>query len=261
MSAICSVFPKSLSQVQHRLRTQRGQFLYFSFMPLPNGCERWLRTNGRIVPAILATSQFAIKGKKKGRRELALFLGGDIPCRKVRFFHQSSCPRNSQRPKTRQASEIRFCTSSNRSVHEPPFPRASTTASRCAFRISLTTMPRDSMKPGSHRMPTDYASCATRSPGLAGAIRSTPFAMSSAPSSKRYGSATISHVTSCEPPRPYAPLKWRPSSGLRRSIDRFQIKRRLRIWDDRFHQHPHRKSQSTGCRCKPASSNQNTDST
>jgi hypothetical protein len=29
--------------------------------------------NGRIVPAIPATSQFAIKGKEEGRRELAFF--------------------------------------------------------------------------------------------------------------------------------------------------------------------------------------------
>ena len=39
--------------------------------------------NGRIAPAIPALAG-AIKGKKKGRRELALFLGGDIPCRKDR---------------------------------------------------------------------------------------------------------------------------------------------------------------------------------
>lgn len=91
--------------------------------------------------------------------------------------------------------------------------------------------------------------------------QSIRFAMSSAPSSKRFVSATISHAMNCESPRPCAPLKWRPSRGLRRNIDRLLIKRRLRIRCDRLHQHPHRKSQSRRCPYKPASSDHNIGST
>jgi len=46
------------------------------------------------------------------------------------------------------------------------------------------------------------------------------FAMSSAPSSKRYGSATILLAMNSAPPRLCVPARWRPSSDLKRSIER-----------------------------------------
>ena len=63
-------------------------------------------------------------------------------------------------------------------------------------------------------------SCATRSPGRAGAIQSTPFATLSAPSSKRFASATTLLAMNCALPRLCVPARWRRSSGLKRSIER-----------------------------------------
>jgi hypothetical protein len=147
--------------------------------------------SGRIVPAIPAIAGSQTKTKEEGQRELALFFGGDYPCRKDRFFLRSLCRRNSQRHRTRLISATRSCTSSNPIGRGQPLPRASITAYRCVFAILLTETRRASMKRGLRRTPTAYSFCATRSLGLAGATQSSHSAMLSARSSKRFGSATM----------------------------------------------------------------------
>jgi len=169
-------------------------------------------------------SRFALKGKEKGLRELALFLWRHS-CRKDRFFLRSLCRPSSRQHKTRLTSEMRFCTSSNlngRTTSPSFYHRLSMCFSHIAHYDAAGFY-----ETCSRRMPTGYASCVTRSRGRAGAIQSTRFAMSSAPSSTRFASATISlaMTTRREAVRS---SEMETLKSLRRSIDWLLIKRRLR---------------------------------
>jgi hypothetical protein len=90
---------------------------------------------GRIVPAVPARSRFASKGKEEGRREPALFLGGDTQCRKDRFFLRSFNLPSSRRHKIRLILATRSCISSNLNEYGQRLPKASITGSRCASPI------------------------------------------------------------------------------------------------------------------------------
>ncbi|MGA7830542.1 MAG: hypothetical protein WCA21_06245, partial [Terracidiphilus sp.] len=71
-----------------------------------------------------------------------------------------------------------------------------------------------------NRMPTACDSCAIHSLGRAGAIQNTHSPMLSAPSSKRFASATTLFGMNCALPKLCVPARWRHSSGLKRSIER-----------------------------------------
>ncbi len=176
--------------------------------------------NGRIVPAIPALAGAQSKASQRVGASWPFVLHGDFPCRKDRFIPLSLCQRSSHRLRTKLTSATPSCTSSNQSGRGQPFPRASTTAFQCALAILLTITWQRSMRLGSHRIPTGLNFCATRLHGRAGAIQSSPFAMLSAPFSKRFASATTLLAMNCALPRLCVPARWRRSSGLKRSIER-----------------------------------------
>ena len=160
------------------------------------------------------------QGNAEGRRELAFCIFGGRSCRRDPFFPQSSRRRSSQPMQTRRNSATTFCDSSNPSGRRCFSPKTSITACHAASGILLIAIARLFMNPGLPLTATSCASLSTHCVGRAGAIRSSPFATLSAPSSKRFASATTLLAMNSALPRLCVPARWRRSSGLKQSIER-----------------------------------------